>query len=115
MFVDQIPLALQILEITDPDDVAAIRMVAANRVACENVDATLEELVHEWPRRYAVVDSQPGNLEAFAEVRRTGTSLTKHERSWIDRDGRDRRRRDGQRARRPRGDSGLLGRHTPDN
>ena len=91
MFVDQIPLALQILEITDPDDVAAIRMVAANRVACENVDATLEELVQEWPRRYAVVDSQPGNLEAFAEVRRTGTSLTKHERSWVDRDGRDRR------------------------
>jgi len=91
MFVDQIPLALQILEITDPEDIAAIRMVAANRVACDNVDTTLDQLVAEWPGRYAVVDSQPGNLEAFAEVRRTGEALTNHERSWVDRDGRERR------------------------
>ena len=91
LFVDQIPLALQILQIRDPDDLSAIRLVAANQAACENVQATHEELVAEWPRRFAVVDSQPGNLEAFAEVRRTGKALTNHQRSWVDRHGRDRR------------------------
>jgi len=91
LFVDQIPLALQIFEIADPDDTAGIRMVAANQVACENVDATLEQLLAEWPRRYAVIDTQPGNLEAFAQVRRTGESLENHERNWVDRTGRHRR------------------------
>ena len=91
LFVDQIPLAMQILKIKDPDRLDGIRLIAANRAACENVDATLDELVAAWPRRYAVIDNQPGNLEAFAEVRRTGRSLLNHERSWIDRNGSDRR------------------------
>ncbi|MFN8050943.1 MAG: EAL domain-containing protein [Acidimicrobiales bacterium] len=91
MFVDQIPLALQILEIEDPDDISAIRMVAANRMACDNVEATLEDLKAKWPREYATIDSQPGNLEAFAAVRRTGEALTDYERPWVDRNGADRR------------------------
>src|SRR5690606_19173258 len=83
LFVDQIPLALQIFEIPDPDDVGSIHMVAANGMACDNVGATLDELLRGWPSRYATIDTQPGMLEAFAEVRRSGEALTDHERSWI--------------------------------
>ena len=91
MFVDQIPLALQILQIADPDDIDAVRMVAANQVACDQVGATLDELLTGWPDKYSKVDRQPGIMEAFAEVRRSGEALTDFERPWVDETGRQRR------------------------
>lgn len=91
MFVDQIPIALQIMEIADPDDIDGIRMVAANQLACENAGTSLDRLTAEWPRRHAVVGSDRANLEAIAEVRRTGVPLTDRQWDWIDQTGTRRR------------------------
>ena len=86
-FMAEIPLALSILHLDDPGDLSSFRYLAANRRACQDAEATLEELMAWRPTSTRFESPKRGVLDAFAEVIRTGRDFETRDFERLGHDG----------------------------